>query len=202
MINLVNDLKMKYIFVTILFLYYCNTYNNINESNNTNIRAEKELTECLRNNGKDYNGDKINLYNILINTEAVLIKEKMLRQNDKNTYLQLYKKIKEGEINSKDIIKKINEKVPQSYLITVPTNFTSILYCYGYVIENNTSLDKRSVLNKEYRRLKYIFEEGDNSFLQYKKLIDILNNGGFHNPVYRVPVIALLYSQIENNNQK
>jgi hypothetical protein len=180
-----------------LFLYSCNTYNNINESNNKNIRAEKELTECLRNKGEDYNGNKINLYNILINTEAVLIKEKMLCQNDKDTYLQLYKKVVEGEINSKDIIKKINGKVPQSYLITVPTNFTSILYCYGYVIDH-TSLDKKSVLNKEYRRLKYIFEEGDNSFLQYKKLTDILNNDEFHNPVYRMPLIALLYSQIEN----
>lgn len=180
----------------LIFLYSCN-----NNKREVNEEIETELFQCLRNSGKDYNGETINLFNTLIEVEAVLIEEKMLKINDKKTYLELYESVIGDKINSKDVLNRINEKVPQSYLITVPTNFSTNIDCFSYVIEKNSSIDTKSVLYKEYERLKHIFENGDSSFSQYEKIINILGED-FNKPIYRMPLIALLYSQIEYSNRK
>ena len=187
---------MKHLLFTSLLLLFLSSCNNGNE------KSERVLIDCFRNSSKDYNGGNIDLLTILINVEAVFIEEKMVGIGDKSTYIKLYKKVTEGKINDERILEKISEKVPLSYLITVPNNFLSNIECFDYVIKNTPLSDTNSVLCKEHKKLKYIFEQGDSSLRQYEELINSIDKKEFNKPIYRMPLIALLYSQIEYNSQR
>ncbi len=160
----------------------------------TSPQQENKLEICLTSNGTDYKGDSINLFSILVHVEEILIKENLISKQNSKSYLIFYKKVIRNQIDVKDILSKIEHKEPNAYMITIPTNFLTVVNCFKEAAGNSSK--KGNLIRKESNMLTHIFKTGNMSARQFKKILNI-TNATFEKDIYRLPLLAIIYSQIE-----
>lgn len=142
--------------------------------------------------------EQIDLYNYYIEIEDILIQNKLLNNNKKESYIKLLDKLIEDEdLEFKKLFQQINKKLEKHYILNFPSVYKASIRCNWYVIEKNNL--QEDIYYKGYYSALVDFDRSDklNDWLINKNLFESTPKKGFNSIIYRAPLIAFLHNYIE-----
>lgn len=183
---------------SIVFLICCflNSCSNLHDK-----RGEDDVLNCIHSKARDYSGNTIDIFVLLSEVERVLELNGLLIADRKESYLELFKKLKEGDEDFMHKLQIVTSKVDKAYLLTVPSNFTSIFYCYEDQLGSLKKSESGSLLYNQYEIMKRIYESGKVDTVDFEDIVTLLDHRNFSKELYRLPLVLFIYAEMEAYQQ-
>lgn len=175
----------KYILIILISFLSCSKQDK---------KTEIELMNCINNQYSDsienFYGtkNKTSFYDLMLEVEEVLVKNELLRNTKKKSFLDFFSKLKDN--NKKLALEKINKLLKESKFDMNYSNLYSIFQSCPYkIFQLNKNSD--SILVKQYEVFSKMEIEGNDNLNLLHKLIDVTEDKSFNKIVYRAPIILL-----------
>lgn len=166
-------------------------------SNRHDKLVEVKILNCIHSKAQDYSGNPIDILVLLTEVESALQMNGLLNANQKDSYLELFEKVKKGDSEFMSVLVELTNKIDNSFLLTVPSNFTVILYCYEEYVDSVNTYEIDSLFFRQYLLLKKIFELGKTEVKDFEVLVTQIDSKSFSNDLYRLPLVLFIYAEIE-----
>ena len=165
--------------------------------------VEKAICRCIEYLGSDfilgYTAADFNLVELSLQFEQILIDEGIISNEEKHTYINLAKRLSEDRVYANKLASIVEEKLPNAWLIIVPTNFAASIVCFNYYMSLPHNVNYSSTLYLEYKLLKSLWEsETLNEAEVVEKVVNIIDDQSFKRSVYRLPVLSFICVLIMN----
>lgn len=152
------------------------------------INPEEETRTCISISIPD-------AYKLFQTLDEYLIENKYLKEGEKNSYLELIKKIqnKEVEIKGEEIFKNGEERMT----LSSPSNFVSMVGCFNEIKEKNSNLSKEGFILFS-QNIENMAANNSLGPPYDEKLIHDLKDESFSVDIYKNVILYLIWFNINN----